>query len=226
MTHRLILPLLFGIAGTAVLIWLGVWQLQRLEWKEQILTDIDGRISGAPVSLPQSPDPVADRFLPVQASGTILGEEIIVQSSLKLVGPGFRVIAPFETGGRRILLDRGFIRLSDRDRVRPSVEATIIGNLHWPDEVDGFTPDPDVPGRMWFARDVAGLAAELNTEPVMLIARTTTEDPLAVTPLPVSGTGIPNNHLQYALTWFLLAVVWVGMTLYLLVSLRRNASKG
>ncbi|OSP56516.1 SURF1 family protein [Pseudoruegeria sp. SK021] len=226
MTRRMILPLLFGIAGTALLIWLGLWQMQRLAWKEAILADLDARIAGAPVSLPAQVDPVDDAFLPVTATGTILADEIIVQSSLKLVGPGFRVIAPFETGGRRILLDRGFIRLTDRDRVRPEVTATITGNLHWPDEVDGFTPDPDVAGGMWFARDIDSLAAALNTEPVLLVARTTSENPLAVTPLPVASAGIPNDHLQYAVTWFLMAVVWVGMTLYLLVTLRRRASEG
>ena len=136
MSLRLSLALLFGIAGTAVLLWLGTWQMQRLTWKEAILADIDARIGAAPVALPDAPDHTRDRYLPVRAQGVIGPEEILVQSSMKLVGPGFRVIATFETGGRKILLDRGFIRLSDRDQARPAVAATITGNLHWPDEVE------------------------------------------------------------------------------------------
>jgi surfeit locus 1 family protein len=217
---RLLLPLMFGLAGTAILVWLGLWQMQRLDWKEAVLADMEAQMTGAPVAVPADPDPEADRYLPVQASGTIGAEEILVQASLKAVGPGYRVIAPFDLGARRILIDRGFIRQTDRDRPRPAVQATVTGNLHWPDEVDGFTPDPE--GRLWFARDVPAMAAELGTDPVLLVVRRTDEAPLAVTPLPVDTAGIPNNHLQYAVTWFLLAIVWAGMTAFFAAQARRN----
>ncbi|MEV8465252.1 SURF1 family protein [Fluviibacterium sp. DFM31] len=223
--RRLILPLIFGLAGAAVLVGLGVWQVQRLGWKQGVLAEIEARIGAAPVALPAQPEETRDKYLPVTATGVIGPDEILVQSSMKLVGPGFRVIAPFETGGRRILLDRGFIRLTDRDRLRPAVTATITGNLHWPDEIDGFTPDPDIPGSMWFAREIATMAAHLNTEPVLLVSRTSDEDPVAVTPLPVTATGIPNNHLQYAITWFLLAAVWIAMTAFFVTSQRRRTKK-
>jgi len=214
------LPILFGLLGTALLIWLGVWQVQRLAWKEGVLARMETELTAAPVAIPDDPDPARHKWLPVRASGRIGGEEIRVQSSLKAVGPGFRVIAPFETEGRRIMVDRGFIRLTDRDRDRPPVDATLVGNLHWPDETDGFTPDPE--GRLFFARDVAKMAAALGTEPVLLVVRETSEDPLAVTPLPVTTAGIPNNHLQYAVTWFLMAVVWAGMTAFFVAQRRRK----
>lgn len=226
MTLRFLLALIFGIAGTAVLVSLGLWQLQRLEWKQGILDDIQARITAAPVALPADPDPQADRFLPVRLSGSTGANEILVQSSLKLVGPGFRVIAPFETGeGRRVLLDRGFIRLTDRDRTRPPVAMTVTGNLHWPDEIDGFTPDPDIAGGMWFGRDVPAMAEVLGTEPVLVVVRDTDEAETVVTPLPVGTEGIPNSHLGYAVQWFLLAVVWAVMSVYLLLALRRRHEK-
>jgi surfeit locus 1 family protein len=214
------LPLRFGVLSTAVLIWLGVWQIQRLQWKENVLAEMEAELTAAPVAVPANPDPQRDKWLPVEAQGRIGDQEILVQSSLKAVGPGFRVIAPFDTGGRRILVDRGFIRLTDRDRERPAVEAAVVGNLHWPDETDGFTPGPE--GRLFFARDVALMAAELGTEPVLLVVRRTNEDPLAVTPLPVTTAGIPNNHLQYAVTWFLMAAVWAGMTAFFVAQRRRK----
>lgn len=217
---RLALPILFGILGTVVLVWLGVWQMQRLDWKEGVLAQMEAELTAAPVAVPADPDPERDAWLPVRASGRIGAEEILVQSSLKAVGPGFRVIAPFDIGGRRVLLDRGFIRLTDRDTPRPSVDATVVGNLHWPDDIDRFTPEPE--GRLFFGRDVARMAAELGTEPVLLVVRQTSETPLSVTPLPVTTAGIPNNHLQYAVTWFLMAIVWAGMTTYFVVQGRRK----
>jgi surfeit locus 1 family protein len=224
MTRRILFPLLLGILGTAVLISLGVWQLQRLEWKQGILAEIDARMAAAPVALPAAPDPARDRFLPVTATGTITDEEIDVLVSVKGVGPGYRIISAFETeDGRRILLDRGFVRDTDKDAERPPVSGvTVTGNLHWPEEVDRFTPVADTARNIWFARDVPAMAAALGTEPVMIILRTTSETDPAVSPLPLDSAGIPNDHLGYAIQWFGLAAVWAGMTGWLLWRIRRR----
>ena len=58
------------------------------------------------------------------------------------------------------------------------------------------------------------MAEALDTEPLLVVAREVTPADPGVTPLPVSTAGIPNDHLQYALTWFSLAVIWVAMTTY------------
>ncbi|MEM1360540.1 MAG: SURF1 family protein [Pseudomonadota bacterium] len=213
MVLRLLLPLLFGVAGTAVLVWLGVWQMQRLAWKETVLSEIDARISAAPSALPTVVDPNDDRYLPVRVSGSTGKEDILVQSSLKRIGAGFRVIAPFTLAdGRTILLDRGFLRASEKATPRPPVSMAVEGNLHWPDELDRFTPDPDIAGRLWFARDIPSLAAALEADPVLVVARATSVDQTPIFPHPVDSSGIPNDHLQYAVTWFGLAAVWVVMT--------------
>lgn len=220
---RLILPLFFGILGTAVLLTLGFWQVQRLTWKETILAEIDARIVDAPITLPINPDPITDRFLPVTVTGTITDDDLRVLVSVKKVGAGYRIVSAFVTDdGRRILLDRGFIFTSQKDVARPPVHTTIQGNLHWPEETDSYTPENDVAGNTWFARDVPTMAAALGTEPVLLIARKTTETNPAVHPLPVDSAGIPNDHLQYVVTWFGLAAVWVAMTLYYLRRMRKD----
>lgn len=223
---RIVTGFIFALGGLALLIWLGVWQLQRLEWKQEILARIDARIAAAPVPLPVTPDPVLDEYLAVTATGEIGSPAILVQASHKRFGPGFRVIAPFTTGGRRILVDRGFLPDAERRNALPAVAATLTGTLHWPDEVDGYTPAPDAKTGIWFARDVPALAAALGTEPVLLVVRSTSEDPPAVTPMPVDTAGIPNDHLQYAVTWFLLAAVWAAMSIYWLAGLRRRAKEG
>jgi len=212
---RYVFPLILGIVGTAVLVSLGVWQLQRLEWKEAILADIAGRISEAPVSLPDNPDPEKDRYLPVRAEGRFGEAELHVLVSLRGPGAGYRVIQPFETGGRRILVDRGYVPAAEKDAPPATGPAIVTGNLHWPDEVDSFTPEADPAGNIWFARDVPVLAEALDTEPVLVIAREI-EGAQRGEPLPVTTEGIPNSHLGYAVQWFGLALVWAGMTAFLL----------
>ena len=160
--RRILFLLLIGLAGTATLIWLGVWQMQRLAWKEAMLARIEAEISAAPVPLPPAPTPETAGFLPVTASGEILEPEIRVLASKKQIGPGYRIIAPFRVGDRTILLDRGFLEIADEDTARSTGPAEITGNLHWPDEVDGFTPEPDRDAGLWFARDVPSLAQALE----------------------------------------------------------------
>lgn len=221
MTRRMIVPLLIGLLGGAILIALGLWQMQRLAWKEGVLAQIDARIADAPVALPATPDPQADRYLPVTATGRFTGEHLDVLVSRKQIGPGLRVVEVLETQeGRRVLVDRGFVPQDDRAAPRLSGPATVEGNLHWPEEVDSFTPPPDTTTGLWFARDVPAMAAALNTEPLLIVARAPTGG--AIEPMPVDSSGIPNDHLNYAITWFSLAAVWLGMTAYLLWRIRQR----
>jgi surfeit locus 1 family protein len=210
---RYLAPLLIGLGGAAILIWLGVWQVQRLEWKTAILDEIDSRISAAPVDLPPAPDPETDRYLPVRITGRTGERELHVLVSTRARGAGFRIIVPFETdGGRRILLDRGFVPIDEKETPRPPTRLEVTGNLYWPDERDRFTPDDDLEANYWFARDVDVMAENLGTEPVLVVAREATGDDTSVSPLPLDTSGIPNDHLGYAVTWFGLAAVWLGMT--------------
>lgn len=212
---RFIVPLVVGLVGVAILASLGTWQLRRLAWKDAILADIETRIAADPVSIPDVPDPERDRFLSVATRGEITDQEVHVLVSTKDVGAAFRIIALFQTeDGRRLLLDRGIVPDEAKDAPRPPVTATIRGNLHWPDETDAFTPDADRDSNLWYARDVDALSAELAAEPFLVVMRSTSEAAPPVTPLPVSTSGIPNDHLQYAITWFGLALVWTAMTLY------------
>lgn len=220
MIRRMILPLLFGLVGAAILISLGTWQLRRMEWKEAILADIEARIVSAPVALPASPDADADRYLPVTATGRFTGERLYVLVSRKQVGAGVRVIEAFDTQGRLVLVDRGFLPDADKDRALTVTDATVVGNLHWPEEDDGFIPPPDPKTGLWFARDADEMAAKLGTEATFIVAREPTGD--GIEPLPVDTSAIPNDHWGYAVQWFSLAAVWLGMTAYLLWRIRRR----
>ncbi len=220
---RFAVPLLIGIVGVAILCALGLWQLRRLEWKETALAQIAARIAADPVPIPTHPDPETDRYLAVTATGTITGEEIHVLVSTRELGAAFRIVSLFLTeDGRRLLLDRGVVPSDAKDNPRPPVEATVTGNLLWPDETDAFTPDPDLATNIWFARDATRMSGELAAEPFLIVVRETSESGARVTPLPVDTAGIPNDHLQYAITWFGLALVWAGMTLYWITRIARG----
>lgn len=220
---RLILPLVFGIVGTAILVSLGSWQVRRLAEKEAFLAEIDARIADAPIALPVSPDPVEDRFLPVSVTGKMTDRELHVLASAKKIGAGYRVISVFETdAGRRIMVDRGLVAISDKAATRVTGAMQVSGNLHWPDEIDRFTPETDQNAGIWFAREVPDMAVALGTEPVLLIARDASPEDASITPLPVDSSGIPNDHLEYIVTWYGLAIVWVAMTLYYLRRMRKT----
>ncbi|NIZ14573.1 SURF1 family protein [Phaeobacter sp. HF9A] len=217
--RRVIFLCLVGGLGLAVLLSLGIWQMQRLSWKQGILATIESRIAAAPTPLPATPDPEADKYRPVEVSGHFLPEEIHVITSAKDLGPGYRIISGFETdAGRRIMIDRGFVTSPKRDAERPKGAATLVGNLHWPDEVDSFTPEADVAGNIWYARDVPAMAAVLGTEPLLVVLRETPDN--STHALPVSTATIANDHLQYAITWFSLALIWAAMTVAFLLRTR------
>ncbi|WP_435141526.1 SURF1 family protein [Pseudopelagicola sp. nBUS_19] len=220
---RYFLPLLFGVLGTVLLVSLGTWQVRRLTWKADVIAQIDDRIAASPVALPDQPDPKTDKFLAVTTSGKITQDEIHVLASTRDVGAVYRVISAFVTNdGRRLMLDRGWIKPPEKETERPTVEVIVSGNLHWPDETDSYTPKNDLDANIWFARDVPIMAAALHTEPLLVILRDTSETDPSVTPLPVDSKGIPNDHLEYVFTWYGLAIVWGAMTLYYLRRLRKT----
>ena len=223
MRRKMILPLIFGLIGTAILCALGMWQLQRLAWKSEVLAAIDAKILADPVEIPVGANEKNDQFLPVFAEGNIGPEEITILASVQKIGPGYRVISALQMDdGRRVLLDRGFVSISAKTAPRPMVHAKITGNLLWPDEISPSTPEPDQNAAIWFARDIPAMAQALKTEPVMIVQRKSSEENLVTTPFPVDSAGIPNKHLEYVVTWFGLAIVWFGMTAFFLWRIRQR----
>ena len=220
--NRRIPLLIFGLVGTAILMSLGFWQLQRMTWKAGILAEIDARLAEPPAALPIAPDPVADKYLQVEVTGKIAESELHVLT-FGDGGPGFRVIAPMVLDdGRRILVDRGFLPETQKDVMRAGGDVTAIGSLVWPQETDKYVPDPNLEKNIWFARDVNLMAEALETDQVMLaISRSTNND--GITPQRVS-VNISNRHLEYVMTWFSLAAIWIGMTGYALWRIKPKAS--
>ncbi len=223
LTRRMILPLLFGIVGVAVLMNLGFWQVRRLAWKNDIVAEIEARMEAAPVAVPQDPDPDRDRYLQVAARGVIGPGEVHVYTSVPSRGVGYRIIVPLTLEDRRtVLLDRGFVPIGEKDAARLTGPVRVEGALDWPRETDGYTGAPDTENNIWLARDVDMMAEALDTEPVLIVT-TASDDPGQPMPMPVS-VNIRNDHLGYAITWFGLAAVWMVMTATLLWRIKRRTN--
>ncbi|WP_312528072.1 SURF1 family protein [Paracoccus sp. (in: a-proteobacteria)] len=221
--RRYLFPIISGIIGCAILISLGTWQLKRLAWKEEMLAEIQSRIDSPPKTvLPAAYEP-AMKYEPIEVTGRTTGEEILILSGTHDLGGGYQVVSAFDTfDGRRILIDRGFIPQDDRRNPRPPVDLRIVGNIHWPEEKNSSTPEPNLTEGIWFARDVPQMAAALKTEPFLIVAAAVEGDSQGIQPMPIAITGIPNKHLEYAATWFMLAVIWAGMTVGLIWRIRQR----
>lgn len=220
--RRYLFPVILGLAGFAILTGLGLWQLQRAAWKEGLLADIQAGIDAEPVFLPERIDP-SMKYLPVYVRGTTTGEEILILSGTQTQA-GYQVVSGFVTeDGRRIMVDRGFLPQDLRTAPRPPARLVVDGNLHWPDEKTPATPEPNLTDNIWFAREVDRMAEVLGTAPVLVVARATSGETQGITPIPIGIEGIPNNHMNYALQWFMLAATWAGMTGVLIWRINRRS---
>lgn len=211
-----IAPILLGICGLAVLLGLCAWQVQRLAWKEGLIARLEGRLGAEPVSLPAEPDPARHEFLRVGVAG-LLGDGALYRlTTVRPDGPGFQVIVPVEiaadTGTRRVLADLGYVPEAGRGKALPppGTPLALTGALFWA-EPDSAAPPPDFAAGLVFSREVAPLAAALGTEPVLIVADA--HDLGALPRAMALGVDLPNNHLNYAITWGGLALVWAVMSI-------------
>jgi surfeit locus 1 family protein len=212
-----VFTVVIGLGGLAILISLAAWQVQRLDWKTKLIAEIEAEIHAEPVRLIDAVDPDQRRYAPVTIAGVFGESHVRVLASRKSIGPVYRVIRPFDAEGYgRILVDLGWIRDQVPVPDAPKQRVTLRGNLDMPHEVDSFTPAPDRAANIWFAREVNALATDLSTEPVLVVLSSIDGADLGITPWPVDTSNIPNDHLQYAITWSSLALIWAGMNIFFL----------
>jgi len=211
--RRFLAPLILGIGGCGILIALGVWQLQRLEWKEALIAEIETAIAADPAT-PGALD--GDEYQAVTVAGTLEGPALrfVHSGSEELILTGLRT-----EDGALVLVDLGLAPLRAALDL-PEGPLTITGNLSMPESTGAvlLTGSVNVPG----ARDLAALAELYGSEETLIVASATDPEIPGVTPLPVSTDEIPNNHLGYAVQWFGLALVWAAMSVFLAVRIARR----
>jgi len=204
----------------AILCALGVWQLQRLKWKEALIATVNGHMAAAPVSLDQAmamtPDEV--QYRKVALDGRFdNAKEVFVFTTAAGGGPAYHVLTPFTAaGGKTLMVDRGEIPgdlMPPARRVAVEGETHMVGVWRMPDAPGWFTPAPDRTRHVWYARDLAGIAA---AQGIRLAAPIVIEADATPNPggWPKGGQTVvdfPNNHLSYAITWFGLAAALAGV---------------
>ena len=222
MNLRVSFAVLLGLSGVVFLSSLGIWQVQRMYEKRDQLDAMTAGISSPAVPVPAIFDPDKDRYRPVTVSGRFTGEVLYVLSGQPMVGAGVQVIAVLQTvDNRRLLIDRGFLQDDDKAKALTATDVDLLGNMMWPRDSNQYTPPPDPKTGLWFGRDAVAMAAKLNTEAVIIVARTPTGD--GIEAMPIDTASIPNDHWGYAITWFSLAFVWAVMTVALVWRIRQKA---
>lgn len=231
--NRLIVPGIATALAFTILVGLGIWQVQRLFWKEALIARVDERVDAAPIP---APGPAtwagveADNieYQPVTVSGRFLHEdEAHVFTTLNAPrgpfgGLGYLVLTPLATDdGWFVYVNRGFVpedRKSAATRPTGQIEGevTVTGLLRLPRRANWLSAKDDPAGNVWFSRDPE-LLAEWNGLPPAQVAPYTIDtrfDPELPGGLPQGGETLvtfPNNHFGYALTWFGLAAVLLGV---------------
>lgn len=211
----LALCLLGGLLFTT----LGVWQLQRLQWKRALIARVDAHARAAPRAMPASTawaalDAREDEYRRVRATGVFRHDSETLVDALTAIGPGAWVLTPLQTADGLVLVNRGFVppeRKSPVTRADGQVAGTVtVVGLLRPTEPDGriLRPNDPAAGR-WFSRDVRAIAASrgLGAVAPFFIDADATANPGG---WPVGGLTVVrfrNAHLPYALTWFALAAL-------------------
>ena len=209
-------PTLFTAPALIVLIGLGTWQVERLHWKEDLIATRVTRSSGAPIALPgDGADPAGFEFSRARVVGRFMNDKEMLLAARSLNGnAGFHLVAPLvEEGGRAILVDRGWIPLelkdpSSRQAGELGGTVTVEGLLRGSQKPNWLVPDNRPEEGVWFYVDVPAMAkwaGIARARPYFLEAGP------APNPggYPIGGQSrieLPNNHLQYALTWYSFAV--------------------
>ena len=214
MNRKWLFVIFVAVPGLLVLLSLGVWQTKRLAWKEALLENISYNLSSEPSVLPTELKKLEHNYKMVQVEGFLEPRAIFILTPVKGSGAGFRVISPLKLqDGSKILIDRGVIKEQDTDRLETVGQQNLVkGYLYWPNETDYFTPDPNLERNIWFSRDLEKMASFLETQQILVVATENRLDPSLEIQDPTRD--IPNNHLQYAITWFMMSILWFGMSAY------------
>jgi surfeit locus 1 family protein len=220
----------FAVVGVAILIGLGLWQLDRRVWKENLIATVTERLARPPEDLPPRESwprlvPEGNEYTRVKFPAEFLaGQEALLYSAGSafrpdVQGAGYWVFAPARlAGGSIVVVDRGFVPPERKDpasRVEgtPSGTVEVVGVMRWPETRGLFTPADDPKTNVWYLRDPAAMVAAKKWDAAapFYIEQ---EAPVPPGGLPKPGklaVNLPDSHLQYALTWFGLALGLAGV---------------
>ena len=195
-----------------VLISLGSWQLYRLNWKLNLISEINNSLKNDPVELSKSDK---KNYLRIRTSGRIDFDKQIYLYNLNNSGkPGFEVISPILIGNENYLINRGWIPFDKKDKLEVNVfdAKSIIGTLKTQSKANSFKPDNDIKKNYWFTlnRDDIFLYTGKNFSKYIIYLNGDYRVPKPK----VITANISNNHKKYAITWFSMAISILLIYLY------------
>jgi surfeit locus 1 family protein len=228
------LGLLPAVVAFAVLVALGSWQIERKAWKEGLIAALTERLAAPPAALPASGtwprlDQASDEYRRVKFSASFNhGNEALVYAAASsfrpdVTGRGYWIFTPARLpDGGYFIVNRGFVPEARKDAVSRAAgqiagPVEIVGTMRWPEARHRFSPADDPPHNLWFTRDPLAIAdAKGLNQRLGPIAPFYVEQESLTPPggLPQPGklmVRLRNDHLQYAVTWYGLALVLVVM---------------
>ncbi len=212
-----------SLAAFALLIALGIWQIERRAWKLALIDRVEQRVHAPAQPIPSSASWPAvsaanDEYRHVSLKGRFLHDRETLVQAVTEGGPGFWVLTPLQRDdGTQVLINRGFVPSERRDAStrrdgNPDGQVEITGLLRISEPKGGFLRNNVPQHNRWYSRDVAAIATARDLHevaPFFVDADARSQSAGG----PIGGLTVisfPNNHLIYALTWFALAFMLAG----------------
>jgi len=217
------------LALIAALIALGTWQVYRLSWKLDLIARVDARVHAEPVVPPARADwgrvnAADDEYRRVAATGAFENDKETLVTASTALGAGYWVLTPLRLAdGSAILINRGFVPADRRDPAsRPenwiAKPASVTGLMRMSEPKGMLLRSNDPVADRWYSRDVTAIAEKRGIADVAPFFIDADATPNAGG-LPVGGLTVldfPNNHLVYAITWYVLAIMVAGLLVYIM----------
>ena len=211
MKHKFLFSV-FVIFFILVFVSLGTWQIIRLNWKNNLIFEIENSLKKPPVELS---DINQENYLKIKTSGDIDFEKQIYLYNLNENGtPGFEVINPLSVNQKNYLINRGWIPFEKKgmEEINEFDEKNIVGTLKLQGRKNIFKPDNDIEKNYWFSLDREDImkftGKEFSKYIIYLNGDYKFPKPKKIT------ANISNNHKKYAITWFSLAISILLLYLY------------
>ncbi|SDI87245.1 surfeit locus 1 family protein [Bradyrhizobium sp. Rc2d] len=212
-----------SLTAIALLIALGVWQIERRAWKLALIDRVEQRVHAPAQPIPSPAEWPAisaanDEYRHVSVTGRFLHDRETLVQAVTEEGPGYWVLTPLlRSDDTQVLINRGFVPSERRDAStrrngNPDGQVEITGLLRMTEPKGGFLRNNVPQHNRWYSRDVAAIAAArglYEVAPFFVDADAGSQ----IAGGPIGGLTVirfPNNHLIYALTWFALAFMLVG----------------
>ncbi len=217
------------VAAIALFMALGVWQVQRLAWKTDLIARVNARVAAPEVQAPGIAEwpqikKASDEYRHVTLRGRLLNDAEAQVYTLSDYGAGYWVMTPLRRDdGTLVYVNRGFVPAdkpapATRLEAQPQGEVTVTGLLRMPEVKGWLLSQANDPARdAWYRRDIAAMAQSRHIGIVApyFVDADATPNPGGWPKGGLTVVKFPNSHLAYALTWFSLAAMLAGVSVWL-----------